>query len=186
MTVVSGLTVVVDDDAERTLGATRAFLASDPVRHNLFLTLLGERVEQREPGRYCWVRDGDAIVGFSFQSPLTFHAAISPMSVPAVEAVVARLVEVAPDLPGVMGDADTASRFAGGWVAARNVGATPTEGQRCTSLVRCDRPRPFRESYAPPRWPTRSSCWNGFKALTSTPAAVFRPPTPFDVASARG
>jgi GNAT superfamily N-acetyltransferase len=131
---VSGFAVVLSDDAEWALGEAGPFLRSDPVLHNLVLTLLEERAKHPAPGRYGLVSDGSKIVGFGFQSPLDFHAAITPMSPPAVAALVADLAELAPDLPGVFGVADSAARFAGCWAETLNVGATPVEGQRLYQL----------------------------------------------------
>jgi GNAT superfamily N-acetyltransferase len=68
------------------------------------------------------------------QSPLEFHAAITQMPPAAVEALVIALAEIAPELPGVFGVADTAARFAGCWAETLKVAATPVEGQRLYEL----------------------------------------------------
>jgi uncharacterized protein len=64
--------VVFGEDPGWVLRKAGAFLASDPVRHNLILTLLHARVAYPEPGRYWVARDGDTVVGVVFQSPLHF------------------------------------------------------------------------------------------------------------------
>ena len=117
-------------------------MRTDPVRHNLILTLLDERVAHPLPARYCWAVDGTEVVGFAFQSPLQFLASITPMPPAAVEVLVDYLSNVAPDLPGVMGEADTASRFAGRWGEVVNVGAVPEEGQRLYELGALQPPNP--------------------------------------------
>ena len=62
--------VVFSEDPERVLTEAGAYLASDPVPHNLILTLLHERLAYPEPGRYLLAKDGDTVVGVLFQSPL--------------------------------------------------------------------------------------------------------------------
>ena len=106
---------VVTDDLARAVDATSAFLHADPVQHNLILTLLEQRQTQPEPGRYGWVCGDDEVVGVGFQSPLRFHATVTPMPAAAVEPLVNQFAAIAPDLPGVAGDAATASQFAGRW-----------------------------------------------------------------------
>jgi hypothetical protein len=63
--------VVFSEAPERSLAEATVFLASDPVLHNLILTLLHERLAYPEPGRYCLAKEGDTIVGVVFQSPWT-------------------------------------------------------------------------------------------------------------------
>ena len=107
--------VVFCEDPERVLLEAEAFLVSDPVLHNLILTLLHARVAYPEPGRYWLARDGEAgaVVGVVFQSPLDFFASITPTSPEAVAALVDAIVGAGVVLPGVNGEAATAARFAG-------------------------------------------------------------------------
>ncbi len=126
--------VVIVDDAGTALEDIGTFLRSDPVRNNLVLTLLDARVAHPEPGRYAWVLDGGEVVGVGFQSPLAFQAVLTAMPTPAIGALVDRLADAWPDIPGVFGPADTVSRFAGRWAEALKVGATPVEGQRLYAL----------------------------------------------------
>ncbi len=134
---------VVDatDDPAQVLDAAGAFLASDPVRHNLILTLLHHRVATPAPGRYWLVRNGPKIVGVVFQSPLSFMATLTPMARPGVVAVVDAIVEQGVHLPGVNGDASTAARFAGQWAERTKSAATPTRGTRIYQIARLVRPR---------------------------------------------
>jgi uncharacterized protein len=101
--------VVCDEDPGRVLHEAGAFLASDPVQHNLILTLLHERVAYPEPGRYWVATDGGAVVGMAFQSPLDFLASLTPTSPEAVAALVDAIAESAVTLPGVIGEAATAA-----------------------------------------------------------------------------
>jgi hypothetical protein len=80
--------VVFGEDPGWVLSEAGVFLASDPVRHNLILTLLHTRVAYPEPGRYWVARDGGAVVGVAFQSPLDFFASLTPMRAEAVAGLV--------------------------------------------------------------------------------------------------
>jgi len=124
----------VTDDVDRARDDTTEFLLREPVHHNLILTLLEQRRWLPEPGRYGVARRDGTVVGASFQSPLKFHAAITPMPSSAVDALVDALAEAAPDLPGVAGDAAAAARFAGRWAEGLKVPAEPGEGQRLYEL----------------------------------------------------
>jgi predicted GNAT family acetyltransferase len=118
------------EDPEWVLTEAAVFLASDPVLHNLILTLLHERLAYPEPGRYWLAKDGDTVVGVAFQSPLEFAATLTPMRPGAVSAVVNAIVEAGVTLPGVIGEAATAARFAGQWTERQGSAAFPVEGQR--------------------------------------------------------
>jgi hypothetical protein len=48
--------IVFSEDPALVLSRARDFLASQPVLHNLILTLLRARLTQPEPGRYCMER----------------------------------------------------------------------------------------------------------------------------------
>jgi predicted GNAT family acetyltransferase len=130
--------VVFSEDPERVLLEAEAFLVSDPVLHNLILTLLHARVAYPEPGRYWLARDGEAgaVVGVVFQSPLDFFASITPTSPEAVAALVDAIVGAGVVLPGVNGEAATAARFAGQWTERGGSAAFPVEGQRIYELTR--------------------------------------------------
>lgn len=131
---VSDLQVVMSGDAGETLARASVYLRATPVANNLVLSLLGERSAHREPGRFWTASDGGLVVGVAFQSPLSLHAAITPMAPDVVCALVDQMAHEAPELPGVFGDADTASRFAGRWAEVRKVPAIAVEGQRLYRL----------------------------------------------------
>jgi uncharacterized protein len=124
------------EDPGWVLSEAGAFLASDPVRHNLILTLLHARVANPEPGRYWVARDGGTVLGVAFQSPLDFFASLTPMRSEAVAGLVEAIVEAGVNLPGVNGEAATTARFAGQWTERRGSAAFPVEGQRIYELVR--------------------------------------------------
>jgi GNAT superfamily N-acetyltransferase len=121
--------VLATDDPAVVLARAGAFLASDPVRHNVILTLLEDRVAQAVPGRY-WVVDPDEPVGVVFQSPLDYAATLTPMPEHAVGAAVDAVAGAGVRLPGVTGDAVTAARFAGAWTERTRSAAVPVQGQR--------------------------------------------------------
>lgn len=136
----------VTDDAADVRRVAASFLESDPVQHNLLLTLLDQRIARPEPGRYGYVEQDGEIVGVSFQSPLAFHAALTPMPPDAVESLADALGDDGPDLCGVLASADTAARFAGRWAERLKVPVSPVEGQRLYEL---------RELRVPSRVPGR-------------------------------
>ena len=124
------------DDPRVSLEAVGDFLRAKPVEHNLLLSLLTQRSDRPEDGRYWWATESDAVVGFVFQSPTRFRALISPAQPAVVDALVEVVADAAPGLPGVMGEAATAARFAGQWAEQRRVAVTPREGQRLYRLTR--------------------------------------------------
>ena len=71
--------VSYSEDPAWVLAEAKPFLASDPIRHNLILSLLHARVANPEPGRYWVAKEGDKAVGVIFQSPLNYPAVITPM-----------------------------------------------------------------------------------------------------------
>jgi Predicted acetyltransferase len=123
-------TVQATDDPQQVLDEAGEFLASDPVRHNVILTLLHARIAHPEDGRY-WMANADGrTVGVVFQSPVHFTATVTPMPSDAVIAVVDAIADQGVHLPGVSGEAATAARFAGHWTERRKVGALPARGER--------------------------------------------------------
>lgn len=129
-----GIKVVFSADPAFVLGTAGQFLASQPVRHNLILSLLHARVARPDPGRYWVAMDGHQASGVILQSPLTYPATLTPMELRVVAAMVDAIVEAGVSLPGVNGDAATAARFAGHWAARSKSGATPFQGNRLYEL----------------------------------------------------
>ncbi len=95
--------VAFSDDPARVLTEAGSFLASEPVLHNLILTLLHERVAHREPGRYWVAKDGETVVGVVFQSPLNFAASLTPMEPEVVAVMVDAISDGGVALPGAEG-----------------------------------------------------------------------------------
>lgn len=127
--------VAFSDDPAWVLTEARVFLASEPVLHNVILTLLHARVAHREPGRYWVATDRDRIVGVVFQSPLNFAANLTPMGPEVVAAMVDAISDADVVLPGVNGEAATAARFAGQWTERHKSAAVPFQGQRIYEVL---------------------------------------------------
>ena len=129
------VTVAFSDDPAWVLTKARAFLASEPVLHNVILTLLHERVAHREPGRYWVATDGDAVAGVVLQSPPNFAATLTPMEPEVVAVMVDEISDAGVALPGVNGEAATTASFAGRWTERHKSAAVPFEGQRIYELL---------------------------------------------------
>jgi ribosomal protein S18 acetylase RimI-like enzyme len=129
------LNVLFSEDPAFVLEKADEFLSSEPVLHNLILSILHARVAQGEPGRYWIAFHGEKAVGLVLQSPLEFPATLTPMEPPAVLAVVDAIAEAGVELPGVNGDAATAARFAGQWSERCKSAATPFQGTRLYELL---------------------------------------------------
>jgi predicted GNAT family acetyltransferase len=136
-----GTEVLWTDDPRRALETTGTFLAGDPVRHNVILTLLHRRVAHPEPARYWTVLLDGQPAGFVFQSPLNFVATLTPMPDEAVAAVVHSIVDAGVVLPGVNGEAAVAARFAGQWTESKRSSAWPVQGQRIYEVRHVVTPR---------------------------------------------
>src|SRR5579863_5491259 len=68
------LTVLFSEDPAFVLRRADKFLSSEPVLHNLILSILHSRVAQRDPGRYWIALEGEETVGVVVQSPLEYPA----------------------------------------------------------------------------------------------------------------
>jgi predicted GNAT family acetyltransferase len=143
--------VLSTTDPAVALSCAERMLAADPVRTNVVGTLLRQRIDSGDAGRY-WVARPDDPLGVAIQSPLDFMATHTPMPVEAVEAIVDTIVEQGVVLPGVNGEAGTAAAFAGAWTERTRSGATPVMGQRLYEVVEVRQPpdvpgalRPARE-----------------------------------------
>ena len=107
---------------------------SEPVLHNLLLTILHARVAQGDPGRYWIAVEAEKVVGVVLQSPLNFRATLTPMKPQVVLAMVDAISERGVALAGVNGDAATTASFAGQWSERRKSAATPFMGMRLYEL----------------------------------------------------
>lgn len=122
------------DDAAEVLAAAGAFLAGDPVRNNLVLTLLHRRAAHPEPGRYWVAEDGGRCTGVTFQSPLPFVATVTPMADEVTEAMAEAIAGAGVPVPGVSGVSATAACFAGQWSERVRCSVLPSQAQRILEI----------------------------------------------------
>src|SRR5580658_78243 len=125
-----GVTVLFSEDPAFVLRRTDKFLSSEPVLHNLILSILHSRVTEGDPGRYWIALHEEETVGVVVQSPLEYPATLTPMGPQAVMALVDAIAEAGVTLPGVNGDAATAASFAGQWSERCKSAAAPFQGTR--------------------------------------------------------
>ena len=125
-----GIEVFFSDDASWVLNEAGVFLSSEPVDHNLILTLLHTRIARCEPGRYWVATNSNEIVGVVVQSPLNSRVLITPMTSEVVFAVVNAISDANIALPGVAGEAATTACFAGEWAERHKSPVFPFLGLR--------------------------------------------------------
>jgi predicted GNAT family acetyltransferase len=129
------LKVQFTEDPALVLSKADQFLSSEPVLHNLILSILHARVAQPDPGRHWIALRGEEAAGVVVQSPLEFPATLTPMAPPAVAAIVDAIAAAEVTLPGVNGDAATAASFAGQWSERCKSAATPFQATRLYELL---------------------------------------------------
>ena len=105
------LKVLFSEDPAFVIRRADKFLSSEPVLHNLILSILHSRVAQGDPGRYWIALHGEEVVGVVVQSPLEYPATLTPMEPRAVLAIVDAIAEAGVTLAGINGDAATAARW---------------------------------------------------------------------------
>jgi uncharacterized protein len=127
--------VLFSEDPGFVLRSAEEFLSSEPVLHNLILSILHARVAQGDPGRYWIAFHGEKAVGVVVQSPLDFPATLTPMESRAALAIVDAIAASGVTLPGVNGEAATAASFAGQWGERCKSAATPFQGMRLYELL---------------------------------------------------
>ncbi len=132
--------ITFSEDPAWVLRRAGEYLASQPVLHNLILSLLHARVAQPEPGRYWAATERGKTVGVVLQSPLTFAATLTPMEPNVVTAMVDAIADASVSLPGVNGQAATAASFAGQWTERCKSAATPFQGNRLYELLEAGKP----------------------------------------------
>jgi GNAT superfamily N-acetyltransferase len=119
---------------DEVLDIAGAYLASDPVRHNVISTVLQERLLSPAPGHYWVVQRDREVAGVGMQSPIGFLATLTPMPFDCVAALVESIAETGASLPGVSGTALPAAQFAGQWCERCGVTARPYVGARLYEL----------------------------------------------------
>jgi uncharacterized protein len=127
--------ITFSEDPASALSIAGDFLLTQPVLHNLILSLLHARIMYPEPGRYWVAALGKEILGVMLQSPLTLDAVLTPMEPIVIAAMVDTIVDAGIALPGVNGEAATAASFAGHWAERRKSPAAPFQGMRLYELA---------------------------------------------------
>lgn len=127
--------VLFSEDPAFVLGKAGVFLSSQPVLHNLILSILHARVAHGDPGRYWIAIQRDDTIGVVVQSPLTFPAILTPMETSVATAMADAIVEAGIALPGITADAATAATFAGQWSERSKSAAAPFQGLRLYELL---------------------------------------------------
>jgi len=122
--------VVIYDAPAAALEIAREFLAFDRVLNNLILTILADRISGPQAGRYWVVFRGGQAAGLGLQSPLDRPIILAAMSLSAATALATSIAADGCDLPGALGEAQLAARFAGQWMERRKTAALPVAGQR--------------------------------------------------------
>jgi uncharacterized protein len=130
-----GLKVLFSEDPRFVLSRAGAFLSSEPVLHNLILSILRARLAQADPGRYWMAIQRDDVVGVVLQSPLTFPATLTPMEMRVATAMADAIAKGGVVLPGVNGEAATVATFAGQWSELTKSAVTPFQGNRLYELL---------------------------------------------------
>ena len=124
------LKVLFSEDPAFVLKRADKFLSSEPVLHNLILSILHARAAHCDPGRYWIALHGEETIGVVVQSPLEYPAILTPMGPQAVMALVDAIAEAGVTLPGVNGDAASAASFAGQWSERCRSAVKPIQGTR--------------------------------------------------------
>src|ERR1700733_4357575 len=97
------LKVLFSENPALVLSRAGVFLSSQPVLHNLVLSILHARITHGDPGRYWMAIQQDDTVGVALQSPLTFPATLTPMESPVAAAMADAIVEAGIALPASTG-----------------------------------------------------------------------------------
>jgi hypothetical protein len=129
------LKVKFSEDPTFVLSRAGVFLSSQPVQHNLVLSILNARVAQGDPGRYWMAIQWEDTVGVVVQSPLIFPATMTPMEAPVATAMADAIAQSGVVLPGINGEAATSAIFAGQWCERSKSAATPFQGNRLYELL---------------------------------------------------
>ena len=106
------------------------FLLSEPILHNLILTLLEARSLSGQEGNYWIVAEQAQVVGVALQSPSGADLNLTPMPTEAVAVLARAIADDRRALPGVSAEAGTAAHFAGLWTEHNDCAAEPYQGIR--------------------------------------------------------
>jgi len=124
--------VVELHDARAARERAGAFLRTDPVQHNLLLTIIEQSIEHSLGGNFWLVVDDSDVIGLALESPPGFGAVLAPMPADMCH----RLAEsITTAVTHVVGEAGAAAAFAGRWTECRSTSVTAIDGQRLYELT---------------------------------------------------
>jgi len=136
--------VVVTHDPQRFAQHAGGFLASLPVEHNVLATVLAtlERSESENAPLFAWVETGEdgEVSAAALRTPPRRLLA-STMSADSADALMPRLLEVDPGLPGVNGPEPAASHLAEAWRRCTDGTVEPGMSQGVYRLSHLSEPR---------------------------------------------
>src|SRR5260370_16867924 len=93
--------VLFSEDPAFVIRTADKFLSSEPVLHNLILSILHSRVAQGDPRRYWIALHGEEAVGVVVQSPLEYPATLTPIGPRAPLPILDTIAQAQVTLPGV-------------------------------------------------------------------------------------
>lgn len=122
MDIMPRMRVLIDNELAPFLDSVREWLAHDPVRNNVLMTVMQSRVDGIEPIEddifLARVMDGEALAGVAIRTP-PHGLLVSGMAPAAVEALAGHLVENRPEVLAFNGTAAVAGKLAESVAAAR-------------------------------------------------------------------
>lgn len=117
------------------LAIASGFLRARPVECNAVLTVLHDRSDDPQPGRY-WIAHGSrAVAGVAVLTPPDALLIVTPAPAPVVDALAGAVLTDTPGLRGVLAEALTAAAFAGAWTEHARAAVYPREGGRTYRLL---------------------------------------------------
>ncbi len=136
--------VVVTHDPQRFAQHAGGFLARLPVEHNVLATVLAtlERSESENAPLFAWVEAGEdgEVSAAALRTPPRRLLA-STMSAESADALMPRLLDLDPDLPGVNGPEPAASHLADAWRRCKGCTVELGMSQGVYTLSHVEEPR---------------------------------------------
>lgn len=135
--------VFVTRDAADFVEQTEDFLTRRPIEHNVLATVVAtlEPTDRADAPLFAWVQAGESgeVSGAALRTPPRRLLA-SSMSAEAADALMPKLLEVDPDLPGVNGPQPAASYLAEAWTRCAGGTVEPLMSQAIYWLAHVNEP----------------------------------------------
>lgn len=123
------------EDPAELLEVAGPFLASDPVRHNLILTLLLDERERPGEGRYWVALEGRRALAVAMASTRGARIIITATETAIATTLARSIAESGEPIAGISGEAATVAAFVGQFAETRRCGASPLYGLRLYELA---------------------------------------------------